>query len=117
MWREIIVFIVLIGMLIAMFYEVWTPSLVMITALMIVWNCSIITTEDALSGFSNEGMITVGCLFVVVQGVEKSHIFERIAGKIYGQDTSKPVALFRLMLLSFAFSAFFNNLFNNGYQI
>ena len=30
----------------------------------------IIDTSTALSGFSNEGMITVGALFAVVKGVE-----------------------------------------------
>ena len=108
-WQPVVVLLVLVGMLVAMFMEIWTPPLVMIFSMLVVWNCGIIDTDDALSGFSNSGMISVGCLFVVVQGVEKSHVFERIAGRVFGQDTSKSMALFRLMLLSFLFSSIFNN--------
>jgi Na+/H+ antiporter NhaD/arsenite permease-like protein len=108
-WQPIVVLLVLTSMLLAMFFEVWTPTLVMIFALLIVWNCGIINTEDALSGFSNSGMITVGCLFVIVQGVEKSHVFEIVANKVFGQDTSKWMAMLRLMLMSFLFSSIFNN--------
>ena len=34
----------------------------------------IIDTATALSGFSNEGMVTVGALFVVVKGVENRFV-------------------------------------------
>jgi len=40
----------------------------------------IITVDEALGGFANEGMITVGALFVVVKGVEKRYALVRLFG-------------------------------------
>jgi hypothetical protein len=42
--------------------------------MVILWNAGLITMKDALGGFSNSGLLAVGVLFVVVQGVEKSQI-------------------------------------------
>jgi hypothetical protein len=42
-------------------------------------NLGIITSTDAMSGFSNGGMLTVGVLFVVVRGVDKSQVAPKLA--------------------------------------
>lgn len=43
-------------------------------ALVLVWNVGTITTDEALSGFNNPGVLAVGSLFVVIKGVEKSRL-------------------------------------------
>lgn len=76
---------------------------------MLVWNVGIVSTEDALSGFNNPGVLAVGSLFVVVKGVEKSRLADKAAKHIFGLNTSFTVGLLRLMGLAFALSAFLNN--------
>ena len=53
--------------------EVLAPEILFLIALMIITGCEIITITDCLSGFSNESLITIGTLVLVVGAVEKSH--------------------------------------------
>lgn len=46
----------------------------MFLALVLVWNVGTITTDEALSGFNNPGVLAVGSLFVVIKGVERSRL-------------------------------------------
>lgn len=67
------------------------------------------STSEALSGFSNAGMLAVGALFVAVQGVQKSQLADRVAKQVFGLHTSFRMGLLRMMLLCFFLSAFLNN--------
>lgn len=78
-------------------------------ALVLVWNAGIITTEDALSGFNNAGVLAVGSLFVVIKGVERSRLADKVAKHVFGLRTSFSMGLLRLMGVSFLLSAFLNN--------
>lgn len=77
--------------------------------LVLVWNVGLVDTTEALSGFSNAGMLAVGALFVVIKGVEKTQLADKAARRIFGLQTSLSAGLARLMLLCFALSAFLNN--------
>ena len=48
-----------------------TPETVVFIAMLFCWYAGILSLNDALSGFSNSGLLAVGALFVVVKGVEK----------------------------------------------
>ena len=76
---------------------------------MLVWNAGIVSTEDALSGYSNPGVLAVGSLFVVIKGVERSRLADRAAKHVFGLRTSFTAGLLRLMGLAFFLSAFLNN--------
>ncbi len=78
-------------------------------ALVLVWNAGTVSTEDALSGFSNPGVLAVGSLFVVIKGVERSRLADRAAKHVFGLRTSFTAGLLRLMCLAFLLSAFLNN--------
>ncbi|CAM9172093.1 unnamed protein product, partial [Hapterophycus canaliculatus] len=78
-------------------------------ALVLVWNAGTVSTEDALSGFSNPGVLAVGSLFVVIKGVERSRLADRAARHVFGLQTSLSAGLLRLMGLAFVLSAFLNN--------
>ena len=47
--------------------QVRTPPTVAFSGMVLVWNLGIISTKQALGGFSNAGLLAVGVLFVVVQ--------------------------------------------------
>lgn len=69
----------------------------------------IITPEEALSGFSNAGMLTVAALFVVAAGLRDSGALDGIARKIMGQPRGERRSLFRLLTPIAACSAVLNN--------
>ncbi|CAM9151587.1 unnamed protein product [Choristocarpus tenellus] len=96
-------------MFIALFIGWRTPETVVFMSLVLVWNAGIVSTSEALSGFSNEGMLAVGALFVVVKGVERSQLADKAARRVFGLDTSLRSGLLRLMVLCFLLSAFLNN--------
>jgi di/tricarboxylate transporter len=60
-------------------------------------------------GFSNEALITIGTLFLVVGAVERSHAVDYLARKAFGQEGSDFWGKFRLYFVCFGLSIFFNN--------
>ena len=77
--------------------------------MVVLWNAGLITMKDALGGFSNSGLLAVGVLFVVVQGVEKSQLAPTAARYVCGTKTGIRAGLARMSLLVFILSAFLNN--------
>ncbi len=73
------------------------------------WRMGVLTVPEALAGFANEGMITVGVLFVVVAGLQETGAISVIGGFLLGRPTSLRGAQLRLMLPSAIGSAFLNN--------
>ncbi|MCB1632933.1 MAG: SLC13 family permease, partial [Pseudomonadales bacterium] len=64
---------------------------------------------DALAGFSNTGMLTVGVLFVVVAGLRETGGIDWIAGKLLGRPKSERGALLRVFMPVWGMSVFLNN--------
>lgn len=60
-------------------------------------------------GFSNESLITIGTLFLVVGAVEKSHAVDYLARKTFGSDGSDIWGKARMYIVCFGLSIFFNN--------
>ena len=79
------------------------------SGMVILWNAGLITMKDALGGFSNSGLLAVGVLFVVVQGVEKSQIAPTAARFVCGTKTGARAGLARMTIFIFILSAFLNN--------
>ncbi len=97
-------------MIIALVRELMRPGLILFSALVIFMLADIITAEDALSGFSNKGMITVALLFLVSEGVKESGVLNKI-GAIILPKKRKPIPrlLMQIMIPVSAISAFLNN--------
>ena len=56
---------VILLMIVALIREMMRPGLILFCALVIFLLTDILSAEEALSGFSNKGMITVALLFLV----------------------------------------------------
>jgi di/tricarboxylate transporter len=85
------------------------PDLVLSGGLMILFLCGVMGTEDALAGFSNEGMITIALLFVVGAGVVETGAITWLADRLFGRPKSVLQATWRMMAPTAALSAFMNN--------
>lgn len=73
------------------------------------WKMGVLSTGDALGGFSNTGMLTVGVLFVVVAGLRETGGIDWIAGKMLGRPKGERSALLRVMAPVWGMSVFLNN--------
>eukprot|EP01031_Cornospumella_fuschlensis_P041810 gene41810-51033_t len=89
--------------------EITGPEVLFLIALMIVTLTQILTLTEALSGFSNESMITIGTLFLVVGAVERSHVVDWIARKTFGAEGWILLNKMRMYIVCFVLSIFFNN--------
>eukprot|EP00403_Amphidinium_massartii_P001468 CAMPEP_0178373860 /NCGR_PEP_ID=MMETSP0689_2-20121128/2080_1 /TAXON_ID=160604 /ORGANISM="Amphidinium massartii, Strain CS-259" /LENGTH=703 /DNA_ID=CAMNT_0019993815 /DNA_START=65 /DNA_END=2177 /DNA_ORIENTATION=+ len=108
-WQQYFVLSLLIGVFLLLFMEKGPPEQVMMGALVIVWNMGIVETHEALGGFGNPGLITVGALFIVATAVDRSRVVGRAARHVLGKNSEQRSALLRLCLASFGFSGFLNN--------
>lgn len=64
---------------------------------------------DALAGFANEGVITVGVLFVVAAGIRETGGLTSIVQRVLGRPRSVQAAQSRMLLPIAAMSSFMNN--------
>ncbi len=69
----------------------------------------IVSPAEALSGLANEGMVTVGVLFIVAAGLRETGGMSLIASRLLGRSQSERTAQIRLMAPVVAMSAFLNN--------
>ena len=73
------------------------------------WRFGILEARDALSGFSNPGMATVGVLFIVVAGLRETGGVDWIAARVLGRPRGLRPALVRTIVPAWAMSVFLNN--------
>ena len=73
------------------------------------WKIGILTPAQGLSGFSNEGMLTVGVLFIVVAGLRETGGIDWIASRLLGRPKGERRAMLRAMAPVGGMSAFLNN--------
>lgn len=71
--------------------------------------CGVVTPQEALSGFSNPGMLTVAALFVVAAGLRETGALDVVAHHLLGTDGNERRALIRLTVSLSLVSAFLNN--------
>ncbi|UOQ45707.1 SLC13 family permease [Halobacillus salinarum] len=105
----IVVIIAIVLMLVGLFFEVARPDLLVFFTLFFFLMMGYVTPEQALSGFSNEGMLTVALLFIVAGVFERSGLVERLVAAFLAKSNSERSALTRLLIPISAFSAFLNN--------
>lgn len=85
------------------------PDVILIGGVVILLISGIISVPDALAGLANEGMVTVGLLFVVGCGVVETGGVAWVADRLFGRPHGVVNAIARLMLPTTILSAFMNN--------
>jgi di/tricarboxylate transporter len=102
-----------LGLVVVLFlllaFSALSPDIILILGVVVLLTLGIVTPADALSGFSNEGMITVGVLFIVGAGVRETGGVDWIASRLFGRPKSVLGAVTRLVLPTMSLSAFMNN--------
>jgi di/tricarboxylate transporter len=85
------------------------PEFLLGSALAVLVFAGAVEPAQALTGFSNPGLITVGLLFVVVAGLVDTGAVHALGARLLGRPKSVVSAQARLMLPVTAISAFLNN--------
>ncbi|MFC1795349.1 SLC13 family permease, partial [Planctomycetota bacterium] len=78
-------------------------------ALVLVTTVGIITPEEALVGFSNAGMLTVGALYVVAAALRETGALDIAGARALGKANTERGVMLRMASLVTGMSAFLNN--------
>ena len=101
--------ILLLTMFAVLIFEVARPDMVIFTVLIILLLSGILTVDEALSGFSNEGMLTIALLFILAGAVQKSGLIQQLMEKWLKNSRTLIGSMLRFFVPTSAFSAFLNN--------
>ncbi len=105
----IIVLLLIVMMLLGLLLEIARPGLIIFLVLAILLLLGIITPEQALSGFSNEGMLIVALLFIVAGAVQKSGMVDGVIEKWLEKSKTEQESKIRFFVPIAGLSAFLNN--------
>ena len=100
---------VVVGLLAALIVTRAAPEALFVSALAVLLLAGVVTPSEAFSGFSNEGVITVAILYVVVSGLRETGGVQRISRLLLGRPRGLTDAQVRLTTPVAFFSAFLNN--------
>lgn len=84
-------------------------DIILFAGLAVIFILGIIPAEEALSGFSNEGMLTVAALYIVAAGLKETGAIHFIVQKVMGDARTVKKAQLRIMSPVMVMSAFLNN--------
>jgi len=98
-----------LAVLLALTLSTVGPDLVMVAALTFLLSCGVLDSKEALAGFANEGLITVGVLFIVASGLRETGGMAWLAQRVLGQPTRLVVAQARMMIPTAVMSSVMNN--------
>ena len=84
-------------------------DIVLVSGVTVLLLLGILSPSDALSGLANEGMVTVGVLYVVVAGLRETGGVNWLGQRLFGRPKTLSGAQFRLMAPITALSAVLNN--------
>jgi di/tricarboxylate transporter len=70
---------------------------------------NVISVTDAVSGFSNEGMLTTAILFPIVDPISKTALFSKFVWLVFGSSKNVRITLLRMVVPLMIMSMFLNN--------
>lgn len=105
----IIVSFILSGTLLLLASNRFPAATILLSALSLLLVSDILSPEEALSGFSNPGMITIAVLYITVAGLGETGAIAWISQLLLGRPADMTRALIRLLLPAAMISIFINN--------
>ncbi|GAA4089653.1 SLC13 family permease [Zhongshania borealis] len=100
---------VIAGCLLALIFTRRPPDMILCGGVVVLLLLDVLSPKEALAGMSNEGMVTVGVLFIVAQALSETGVVSWISHSMLGRPKSVGVAQLRLMAPVAAFSTILNN--------
>jgi len=97
------------GVLVILMTTRLATDMVMLAALVFLSLSGILTSQEALSGFSNSGLITVAFMYVIAAGIHNTGGMDWITRNLLGRPRHSRTAQGRLVAPVAILSAFLNN--------
>ncbi|CAN5251560.1 SLC13 family permease [soil metagenome] len=100
---------VLIGCIAGLLLTRVAPDMLLTAGLVFLLLAGVVTPSEAVSGFANEGMLTVAVMYVIAAGLRESGALHLLVEHVFGHSKRLSTALLRIMLPVMTMSAFVNN--------
>jgi di/tricarboxylate transporter len=84
-------------------------EIVFLGAVAVLYVSGVLSTTEALKGFSNDGMITVAVLYFVVTGLQQTGALAWVSQQVLGLPKRRTTTFVRLTVPIMVLSAFLNN--------
>ncbi|MFO0694459.1 MAG: SLC13 family permease [Polyangiales bacterium] len=108
-WQAKLTLALTFANLLAMAWNVATPDVLFLGQLVVLVAVGILAPEEAIKGFADKGVFTVGLLFVVAASVRETGAIHLVANRMLGRPKTVAGAQARMMFpVAFA-STFLNN--------
>ncbi|WEG13513.1 SLC13 family permease [Pullulanibacillus sp. KACC 23026] len=108
-FQMVFVLVMIVLMLLGLLFEVGRPDVVVFSVLVIFLITGILTPDEALKGFSNEGMITIALLFIVAGAIQKYGLIDQGMTRWLKKSRSRMGSMLRFFIPTALMSAFLNN--------
>jgi di/tricarboxylate transporter len=101
--------VLLVLMTVFLVMEWFEKDIIVLSILILLVLGGVINVEEAFQGFSNEGMLTVGFLFIVAGAMHKTGVLNQVGDFLLGKAGNLSRKLMRFLFPTAGVSAFFNN--------
>lgn len=108
-WEAWFTLMIIGGIFIGLLRNWAAPDALFMAAVVVLATVGIISPEEAFSGFSNPGMLTVAFLFIVAAGLKETGFLDLLGQRVLGKAKTERGLLGRLSLVVLPMSAFLNN--------
>ncbi|MFN1835336.1 SLC13 family permease [Balneola sp. MJW-20] len=107
--ESLIVIVVIVSCLGLMVFTSYSIDMILLAGLAVLMVSGTLPVSEALSGFSNEGLLTVGALYVVAAGLRETGAVHYITQRVMGNTKTVKLAQLKIMSPVMLMSAFLNN--------
>jgi di/tricarboxylate transporter len=101
--------IVAATIVLSMLLNLGPPDVLFLAGAAILALAGVLTPQEAFSGFANEGMLTVGLMFVIAAALQETGVLEYLGNHVFGRTRTARGAMARLSTVIIPISAFLNN--------
>ncbi len=108
-WQAWLTLGVIVAIAVALLRDLARPDLVFLGGLGTLLLAGVLTPDQAFAGFSNTAVLTIGALFVVAAGVQRTDALGFLDRLLFGKKARPTTALIRLMAPTAALSSILNN--------
>lgn len=108
-WQALVTVAVVVLVTAGMVKAWGPPDILLVTAVVVLALCGIISPQDAVAGFANESVVTVGALFIVAAALRETGALHAVGARMLGRATTASSAAQRMAFWVSGLSAFLNN--------
>ena len=102
--------IIIVLMIISFVFEIVSMEVTALGAIGLLLVCNIITIDEAIAGFSNKAVITIGAIFIISRALVKTGFLEVLSNYLYKLGGNNKWLTFTIFFITTAIiSGFLNN--------